>query len=262
MSLENVISQAIVSTFSNKLITHLEVDAALVGAGPSALVAAKYLADAGIKVAIFERKLAPGGGTWGGGMLFNEAVVQDAALPILDDFGIRHKELAEAPGFHTLDTVEMASGLIFGALRAGAKIFNSVSVEDIVFKSGKVNGLVINWTPVERLGMHVDPLTVIAGCVLDGTGHPSEIIKLATEKAKIQLSTPSGKIEGERPMWVESGEESTVTNTAEYYPGLFACGMSANNVMGGYRMGPIFGGMLISGRKAAGLIKEFLDKQA
>ena len=63
-------------------------------------------------------------------------------------------------------------------------------------------------------------------------------------------------------MWVESGEESTVNNTAEYYPGLFACGMSANNVMGGYRMGPIFGGMLISGRKAAGLIKEFLDKQA
>ena len=42
MSLENVISQAIVSTFSDKLISHLEVDAALVGAGPSALVAAKY----------------------------------------------------------------------------------------------------------------------------------------------------------------------------------------------------------------------------
>ena len=258
MSLENVISQAIVNTFSRKLVNHLEIDAALVGGGPSALVAAKYLAEAGIKTAIFERKLAPGGGTWGGGMLFNEAVVQDDALEILDDFGIGHAPLAEAPGYHTLDTVEMASGLIFGALKAGAKIFNSVSVEDIVFKEGKVNGLVINWTPVERLGMHVDPLTVISKCVLDGTGHPSEIIRLATEKAKIQLNTPSGKIEGERPMWVESGEESTVANTAEYFPGLFACGMSANNVMGGYRMGPIFGGMLMSGKKAAGLIKKSL----
>jgi len=36
--------------------------------------------------------------------------------------------------------------------------------------------------------------------------------------------------------------------------------MSANNVMGGYRMGPIFGGMLMSGRKAAKLILERLRK--
>ena len=232
---------------------------AIVGGGPSALVAARYLAERGVKTAIFERKLAPGGGTWGGGMLFNEVVVQDSALPILDDFGIRHEKL-DTDGYHTLDSVEMASGLIFGALKAGAKIFNSVSVEDIVFKDGKVNGLVINWTPVERLGMHVDPLTVISECVLDGTGHPSEIIRLASEKAKIKLNTPTGSIMGERPMWVESGESSTVENTAEYYPGLFACGMSANNVSGGYRMGPVFGGMLLSGRKVAALIAERLGK--
>jgi thiamine thiazole synthase len=150
----------------------------------------------------------------------------------------------------------MASGLIFGALQAGAKIFNSVSVEDLVFKNGKVNGLVINWTCVERLGLHVDPLTVIAENVIDGTGHPSEIINLAVNKAKIKLDTPTGAIIGEKPMWVENGEASTVENTREYYPGLYACGMSANNVMGGYRMGPIFGGMLMSGRKIAKMIVE------
>jgi thiamine thiazole synthase len=195
---ENLISSAIVSKFCDKLLDGLSLDVAIVGGGPSALVAARDLASRNIKVAIFERKLAPGGGTWGGGMLFNEVVVQDAALGILDDFGIRHEALADSPGYHTLDSVEMASGLIFGALRAGAKIFNSVSVEDIVFKDGKVNGLVINWTPVERLGMHVDPLTVISECVLDGTGHPSEIIRLATDKAKIKLDTPTGGILGEK----------------------------------------------------------------
>ena len=254
MSVENVISSAIVRAFSRKLLENLQIDVAIVGGGPSALVAARYLADAGIKTAIFERKLAPGGGTWGGGMLFNEVVVQDDALSILDDFGIRHQPIPEAAGYHTLDSVEMASGLIFGALRAGAKIFNAVSVEDLVFKDGKVNGLVINWTPVERLGMHVDPLTVIAECVLDGTGHPSEIMHLAVDKAQIRLDTPTGAILGEKPMGVDSGEASTVENTREYFPGLFACGMSANNVMGGYRMGPIFGGMLMSGKKAASLI--------
>ena len=256
MSAENIISTAIINQFSEKLIAGLTLDVALVGGGPSALVAARYLAEAGLKTAIFERKLAPGGGTWGGGMLFNEVVVQNEALDILDDFGISHKKLANAPGYHTLDSVEMASGLIFGALKAGAKIFNSVSVEDLVFKNGKVNGLVINWTCVERLGLHVDPLTVIAENVVDGTGHPSEILNLAVRKAKIQLDTPTGDIIGEKPMWVENGEASTVTNTRCYYPGLYACGMSANNVMGGYRMGPIFGGMLMSGRKVAQLIIE------
>ncbi|MCI5779667.1 MAG: sulfide-dependent adenosine diphosphate thiazole synthase [Lentisphaeria bacterium] len=254
MSSENLISSAIVRKFADKLLEGLQLDVAIVGGGPSALVAARDLAVKGLKVGIFERKLAPGGGTWGGGMLFNEVVVQDAALAVLDDFGIRHEPVDGAPGYHTLDSVEMASGLIFGALKAGTKIFNSVSVEDIVFKDGKVNGLVINWTPVERLGMHVDPLTVIAECVLDGTGHPSEIMHLATDKAKVKLDTPTGAVMGEKPMWVDNGEASTIENTKEYFPGLFACGMSANNVMGGYRMGPIFGGMLLSGRKIAGLI--------
>ena len=102
--------------------------------------------------------------------------------------------------------------------------------------------------------MHVDPLTVISDVVVDGTGHPSEIIRLASEKAHIALDTADGKIRGERPMWVDSGEASTVENTKEYYPGLSACGMSANNTAGGYRMGPVFGGMLLSGEKTAKLI--------
>ena len=258
--IETTISRAIVENFSAKLLDNLTVDVAIVGGGPSALVAARYLAKKGVRVAIFERKLAPGGGTWGGGMLFNEVVVQDASLEILDEFGIGHKPIPGAPGYNTLDSVEMASGLIFGAVSAGAKIFNAVSVEDIVFRGEQVGGLVINWTPVERLGMHVDPLTVISQCVLDGTGHPSEIMHLAVEKAQLKLATSTGGILGEKPMWVDSGEASTVENTREYYPGLFACGMSANNVMGGYRMGPIFGGMMLSGRKAAEIILKKLGK--
>jgi len=43
----------------------------------------------------------------------------------------------------------------------------------------------------------------------------------------------------------------TVENTREVYPGLFVSGMAANTVCGGYRMGPVFGGMLLSGQRAA-----------
>ena len=52
-------------------------------------------------------------------------------------------------------------------------------------------------------------------------------------------------------MEAESGEQQVVENTKEAYPGLFVSGMAANQVFGGYRMGPIFGGMLLSGQKAA-----------
>lgn len=256
--LENQVSRTILDRFTEKLREHLEVDVAIVGAGPSGLVAARDLALAGRKVAMFERKLAPGGGVWGGGMLFNEVVVQEDALPILKDFNIRAVSAA-ADGLYSADAVELASGLIFGALQAGAVIFNSVSVEDIVFKDGRVSGVVTLWTPVGRLNMHVDPLVITARCVLDGTGHPSEIAALASRKAGIRLNTPEGGIMGERPMWVEEGETFTVEHTGEICPGLFVSGMAANNVAGGARMGPIFGGMLKSGRKVAARIEEALD---
>ena len=60
-------------------------------------------------------------------------------------------------------------------------------------------------------------------------------------------------------MWVESGEISTVENTRRIYPGLYVSGMAANNVSGGFRMGPIFGGMLLSGRRVGQMIAETLE---
>jgi len=57
-------------------------------------------------------------------------------------------------------------------------------------------------------------------------------------------------------MWAELGEAQILENTREVYPGLYVTGMSANATFGSYRMGPIFGGMLLSGRKVAELIIE------
>ncbi|MDD4099302.1 MAG: sulfide-dependent adenosine diphosphate thiazole synthase [Lentisphaeria bacterium] len=258
--MENIITTAIIRQFADKLSDSIELDVAFVGGGPSALVAAAELAQQGLKTAIFEKSLAPGGGVWGGGMLFNEIVVQENVLSALGRYGIRTQPVPGAPGYFTVDSVEMASGLIFHALKAGARIFNAMAVEDIVFKDGRVNGLVINWAPVRKLAMPVDPLTIVAKAVVDATGHPCEIIRVACDKAQVKISTETGGVLGEKPMWVENGEQQTVDSTAEYFPGLFACGMSATNVTGGYRMGPIFGGMILSGLKAAQLIAASLAK--
>jgi len=254
--MEEQISGAIVRSFFKKLENNLAVDVAVVGAGPSGLVAAHDLAKAGFKVAIYESKLAPGGGVWGGGMLMNEVVVQDDVAEILADFNIATTALGN--GYRTVDSVEMASGLIFGARKAGAIIFNTVCVEDIAVREGVVAGVVINWNPVCRLDMHVDPIVVTSRAVLDGTGHPSEIVRKAVDKAGVKIDSPTGGILGEKPMWMEDGERTTVENTKRLFPGLYASGMAANNVQGGFRMGPIFGGMLKSGRKIAQIIADDL----
>jgi ribulose 1,5-bisphosphate synthetase/thiazole synthase len=59
-------------------------------------------------------------------------------------------------------------------------------------------------------------------------------------------------------MWADVAERMTLENTKQAFPNLFVCGMAANAVFGGPRMGPIFGGMLLSGKKVAELVEERL----
>lgn len=256
------ISKQIFENFSQKFLSSLELEVALVGAGPSNLVAGYYLGKKGIKAAIFESKLAPGGGMWGGGMIFNEIVVQEAAKGILDELSFPYKKGEK--GYYVVDSVLATSLLIYRCVNAGTPIFNLVKVVDVLFRERdgrpKVSGVVINWSPVESLGLHVDPLGVMAKLVVDGTGHPAEICKVVSSKLGVELNTPTGKVIGEMPLWAEKGEEFTVANTKEVYPGLFVAGMAANNAFGGPRMGPIFGGMLLSGKRLAELLEQDLRK--
>ena len=53
------------------------------------------------------------------------------------------------------------------------------------------------------------------------------------------------------PMWVDDGENKVVYKTGEVYPGLVVAGMSVTETYGIARMGPTYGSMLLSGKKAA-----------
>ena len=68
------------------------------------------------------------------------------------------------------------------------------------------------------------------------------------------------EIRGEKSMWAEIGEKAIAENTGQVCPGLLVAGMAANAVFGSPRMGAIFGGMLLSGRKAAELAIDLLKK--
>ena len=247
------VSEAIISRYYKKLVSSLELGVALVGGGPSNLVCGIILAENGIKAAVFESKLAPGGGMWGGGMMFNEIVVQESALKLLEKVGIEYRE--HSAGYFTADSVESASTLISKCIKAGTEIFNLVKVVDVMFREEKarnvVSGVVLQWMPVEQVNLHVDPLTIKANYVVDGTGHPAEVCSIVSRKLDATLATRTGKIVGEMPMWAARGEKLTLDNTGEIYPGLFVTGMAANASKGAPRMGPIFGGMLLSGEKVA-----------
>ena len=150
--IETQVSKGIIKTYFEKLEKHLELDVAIVGGGPSGIVAAYYLAKAGLKVAQFDRKLSPGGGMWGGAMMFNQIVVQEEALSIVKDFDINYTPYED--GLYVMDSIESTSALLYKAVHEGATVFNCYSVEDVVFKNNEVSGVVVNWTPVLREGLH------------------------------------------------------------------------------------------------------------
>jgi thiamine thiazole synthase len=143
------------------------------------------------------------------------------------------------------------------AIKAGAQIFNLISVEDVMVREDdRIVGLVLNWTAVSLANLHVDPLGVKAKVVIDATGHDAEVCRIVARKTGAGV-----EIEGEKSMWAEIGERTIVENTRVVCPGLIVAGMAANAVYGAPRMGAVFGGMLLSGKKAAELALKGLERR-
>ncbi|MDI6866915.1 sulfide-dependent adenosine diphosphate thiazole synthase [Methanoculleus sp.] len=250
---EVTISRAILEEQHRALIDHLEVEAAVIGGGPSGLTCAALLGERGIRCALIEKKLSIGGGMWGGGMMFPRIVVQEEAKRLLDRFEVTFHEFEE--GYYVAKSVEAVAKLTAAACDAGVEFFNLVTVEDVMVRGdGRVGGLVINWTPVEMAGLHVDPLTIACTCTVDATGHDAMIARMIERKGG------NLKVKGESFMWAERAESRILEHTKEVYPGLFVTGMAANAVAGECRMGPIFGGMLLSGERAADLVAKALAR--
>jgi len=251
-----VISKAIIESYTEEILDCLESDVIICGAGPSGLCAAYFLAKEGYKVVLFERSLRPGGGMPGGGMMFNKIVIQEESKSLLDEWGITTTKYKD--NYYVASSLETLGVLLGQTIKQGAHIFNCISAEDVLIYDNKVRGVVINWTATEIAKLHVDPLTVRSSLVVDATGHAAEIARVVHRKSGCKLLTSTGDIIGEKPMWAEEGEAILVKNTKEIFPNLYVCGMAANAVFGGPRMGPIFGGMFLSGQKVARLISERL----
>jgi thiamine thiazole synthase len=247
---EKDVTKAIVSEFSKDFEDYIESDVIVVGAGPSGLVTSMELAKKGVKTLLIESNNYLGGGFWIGGYLMNKVTIRSPAEKILDDIGVPYKEMTD--GLYVADGPHACSKLIGAACDAGVKVLNMTKFDDVVFKNDRVSGVVINWTPVSALPRAitcVDPVAIESKIVVDATGHDAVVARSMEERGLIALK-------GYGSMWVDRSEDAIVENTKEIYPGLIVTGMSVATVFGLPRMGPTFGGMLLSGKRASELILE------
>jgi len=245
--IETNISRVIIEQYAKRLTEHLENDVVIVGAGPAGLAAGYYLAKAKIKTTVIEKKLSIGGGIWGGAAGYNVVTFEDK--DILDEIGVTTRKVGD---LYTADAIEFATALGYKAKKAGAEIFNLVEAEDIVLKDETVKGIVVNSASARTLRLHVDPYCISARYVIDATGHPAELVSML-KRRKPELFPKELQ---EYFMDVETSEAGVVEKTSEVFPGLYVAGMSVCDAFGLPRMGPIFGGMLKSGKKVAELVNE------
>ena len=251
---EKEVTRAIVGEFAKQFDEYVESDVVIVGAGPAGLMAGKAISEAGRKAFVIERNNYLGGGFWIGGYLMNKVTVRAPAQRILDDLGVPHEEAV--PGLFVADGPHACSKLIGAACDAGVKFANMTIFEDVVLReNGRVAGAVINWSPIAALPRQitcVDPVAIESKLVVDATGHDACVVRKLEERGVLETV-------GFGAMWVEQSEDAIVEHTGEAHPGLLVTGMAVSTVYGLPRMGPTFGGMLLSGVRAAEVALELLD---
>lgn len=239
------ITKAIADEFHSVLIDRAESDVIIIGAGPAGLTAGRELSTMGFKVLIIEQNNYLGGGYWLGGYMMNPVTVREPAQKIWDELGIPYKKVGN--GLYLTPGPHAVSKLIAATCDAGVKFLNLTKFDDLVLKNGRVEGIVVNWMPVSALPRNitcVDPVAFESKMIIDASGHDSVAVKRLVDRNLVEWK-------GMNPMYVNEGEEYVVEKTGEVYPGLVAAGMSVTETYGLARMGPTFGSMLFSGKKAA-----------
>jgi thiamine thiazole synthase len=252
---EKDITHAIVSGFMKMLEEYSSTDVIVLGAGPAGLVAAKELAKNGVKVLVIERNNYLGGGFWIGGYLMNTITVRAPGHEILEEIGVKLQEVK--PGLFITHGPEAVSKLIVASCDAGVKFLQMTSFDDLVIKDGRVSGVVVNWTPVSALPREitcVDPVALECKFLIDATGHDAYAVKSLEARGLV-------KTKGMGAMWVEMSEDLIVEHTGEVFPGLYVAGMAVSETYGLPRMGPTFGGVLMSGKRAAEIIIDEIKKE-
>jgi len=265
---EAQVSRAMTSRYFKDMEEFAESDVVIVGAGSAGLSCAYELSKIApeTKIAIIEQNVSPGGGAWLGGQLFSAMVLRKPSHEFLDELSIPYED--EGDFVVVKHAALMTSTLLSKVLaQPNVKLFNATAVEDLIIREDKegvrsVGGVVTNWTLVT---LHhdtqscMDPNVIEAKVVVSSCGHDGPMGAHSVKRLASLGMVPA--VPGMGALDMNSAENKIVNNTREIVPGIVLAGMELSEVDGSPRMGPTFGAMFISGRKAAHCALASLNRQ-
>eukprot|EP00798_Chlamydomonas_sp_ICE-L_P031787 gene31787-6984_t len=264
---EATVSRAMTSRYFKDLDEFADTDIVIVGAGSAGLACAYELSviSPETKVCIIEQNVSPGGGAWVAGQLFSAMVIRKPAHTILDEINVAYED--EGDYVVVKHAALVTSTLLSKVLAApNVKLFNAVAVEDLIIKEDnngerRVGGVVTNWTLVT---LHhdtqscMDPNVIESKVIVSSCGHDGPMGAHSVKRLASLGMLPA--IPGMAALDMNSAEDKIVNNTREVVPGIVLAGMELSEVDGSPRMGPTFGAMFVSGRKAAHIALASLKK--
>ncbi|KAK3238526.1 triosephosphate isomerase [Cymbomonas tetramitiformis] len=264
---ESQVAREMSKRYAADLDKFAEADVVIVGGGSAGLSAAYELSKhPEVKVAIIEQSVSPGGGAWLGGQLFSSMVVRKPAHEFLDELAVEYDDVNE--NYVVVKHAALFTSTVLSKVLAAdnVKLFNATAAEDLIVKEvegvRRVGGVVTNWALVtlnHDTQSCMDPNVMEAKVVISSTGHDGPMG--ASGVKRLMDIGMIADVPGMSALDMNTAEDAIVAGTQEVVPGMILAGMEVAEINGSPRMGPTFGAMMESGRKAAQLALESLKQQ-